>query len=72
MADDAVSATRLFQEHLNHEIAMAVASPDTANPTHLAPYLGPYYDGSDGGSPTTRYNRLTYRVMIGTATAKSK
>ena len=55
LADEAVTATRLVQEHLNKEISMAVADP---------PSLAPQYSGPSATTPV-RYSRLTYRFNIG-------
>ena len=42
LASDAVTATRLFQEHLNKEISMAVSDP---------PALAPQYSGPSTSTP---------------------
>ena len=55
LADEAVTATRTFQEHLNHAVSMAVADP---------PALAPQYAGPSSTTPI-RYSRLTYRTVIG-------
>ncbi len=59
LAGDAVTASRLFQEHLNREITMAVST--------LTPYdLSPKYTGPNAAAPPlTRYSRLTYRIITG-------
>ena len=64
LASDAVTATRLFQEHLNREISTAVSDPggDVAQQAQVS--YTPQYRGGDGGTPE-RFSRLTYRVVMG-------
>jgi len=55
LAGDAITATRLFQEHLNREITSAVIAP---------PGIPPTFTGNDTNTPP-RSSRLTYRIIIG-------